>query len=186
MRVPIVMAVKARELGRRGLVVGDRVGLVGDVSGTPDTLARIVRRYERVNSLRRTADDTDTAERVVVANADQLAIIAAVADPEPNPRIIDRCLVAAFDAGMSALLVLTKADLTTADAMRALYEPLGVTVIETSVMRDGRTRCRSRRAVATRRVSGLKDGVRGAFRCGQVDARECLGACRRSSRGPCQ
>src|SRR5690606_20159788 len=29
-----VMAVKARELGRRGLVVGDAVGLVGDVSGT--------------------------------------------------------------------------------------------------------------------------------------------------------
>ncbi|WP_291381036.1 ribosome small subunit-dependent GTPase A [Demequina sp.] len=134
---PIVMAVKARELGRRGLVVGDRIGLVGDASGTPDTLARIVRRDERVNSLRRTADDTDAAERVVVANADQLAIIAAVADPEPNPRIIDRCLVAAFDARMRALLVLTKADLTTADAMRALYEPLGVTVIETSVKRAG-------------------------------------------------
>ena len=134
---PVVMAVKARELGRRALVVGDRVGLVGDASGTPDTLARIVRRGARVSALRRTADDTDTTERVVVANADQLAIIAAITDPDPNPRIIDRCLVAAFDAGMTALVVLTKADLATGGAIRALYEPLGVTVIETSVKRQG-------------------------------------------------
>jgi len=133
----VVAAVKARELGRRGLVVGDFVGVVGDTSGAPDTLARIVRRDERVTALRRTADDTDTTERVVVANARQLAIFAALADPEPNPRIIDRCLVAGFDAGMVAILVLTKADLASADALRAMYEPLGVTVIEVSVRRDG-------------------------------------------------
>jgi ribosome biogenesis GTPase len=133
----VVMAVKARELGRRGLVVGDIVGVVGDTSGTPDTLARIVRREERATALRRTADDTDIAERVVVANAGQLAIFAALADPEPNPRVIDRCLVAGFDGGLRALLVLTKADLASADALRAMYEPLGVTVIETSVRREG-------------------------------------------------
>lgn len=133
----VVMAVKARELGRRGLVIGDRVGVVGDISGTHDTLARIVRREERRTSLRRTADDADIAERVIVANADQLAIVTALADPEPNPRMIDRCLVAAFDAGMSALLVLTKADLASADDLRGAYEPLGVTVIETSVKREG-------------------------------------------------
>jgi ribosome biogenesis GTPase len=132
-----VMAVKARELGRRGLVVGDAVGLVGDVSGTADTLARIVRRDERASALRRTADDSDATERVVVANADQLAIVAALANPEPNPRIIDRCLVAGFDAGLPELLVLTKADLADVAPVRARYEPLGVTVIETSVKRDG-------------------------------------------------
>jgi ribosome biogenesis GTPase len=133
----VVTAVKARELGRRGLVVGDFVGVVGDVSGDVDTLARIVRRDERVTALRRTADDVDTTERVLVANARQLAIFAALADPEPNPRIIDRCLVAGFDAGMLALLVLTKADLASAEALRAMYEPLGVTVIEVSVKREG-------------------------------------------------
>ncbi|MFV0633419.1 ribosome small subunit-dependent GTPase A [Demequina sp.] len=132
-----VMAVKARELGRRGLVIGDKVAVVGDTSGRPDTLARVVRREERTNALRRTADDTDATERVIVANVDQLAIVTALADPEPNPRMIDRCLVAAFDAGMTALLVLTKADLASADQLRAAYEPLGVTVIETSVKRDG-------------------------------------------------
>lgn len=133
----MVYAVKARELGRRGLVVGDFVGLVGDVSGAPDTLARIVRRDERQHALRRTADDTDTTERVVVANATQLAIIAALADPEPNVRMIDRCLVAGFEAGMHCLVVLTKADLASAESVRALYEPLGVTVLEVSVLRPG-------------------------------------------------
>lgn len=134
----VVIAVKARELGRRGLVIGDCVGVVGDVSGAPDTLARIVRREERRNALRRTADDDDATERVIVANVDQLAIVTALADPEPNARMIDRCLIAAFDAGMTPLLVLTKADLASADDLRAAYEPLGVTVIETSMKRhDG-------------------------------------------------
>lgn len=128
-----VTAVKARELGRHGLVIGDRVGLVGDISGAQGTLARIVRRAERTTSLRRTADDTETAEKVMVANADQLAIVTALADPEPNPRMIDRCLVAAFDARMQPLLLLTKADLESAAGLRASYEPLGVKVIETSM-----------------------------------------------------
>ena len=52
--------------------------------------------------LRRTADDDDPYERVVVANADQLAIVTALADPEPRPRLIDRCLVAAYDGGLDA------------------------------------------------------------------------------------
>ncbi|WNM23854.1 ribosome small subunit-dependent GTPase A [Demequina capsici] len=133
----VLTAVKARELGRRGLVIGDRVSVVGDTTGADGTLARLVRREERSTELRRTADDTDTAERVIVANADSLAIVTALADPEPNARMIDRCLVAAFDAGMDAMLVLTKADLGSADALRAAYEPLGVTVIETDARSGG-------------------------------------------------
>src|SRR6185369_13339089 len=108
-----VTAMKARELGRTGrVVVGDRVALVGDVSGLPDTLARIVRVEPRRSTLRRTADDTDPVERIIVANAEQLVIVTALADPPPRPRLIDRCLVAAFDAGLDALLCLTKPDLT--------------------------------------------------------------------------
>ena len=133
----VVMAVKAREVGRRGLVIGDIVAVVGDTSGTADTLARIVRREERRNTLRRTADDDDPTERVIVANVDQLAIVTALADPEPSPRMIDRFLIAAFDAGMTPILLLTKADLASADDLRGSYEPLGVRVIETSVRRDG-------------------------------------------------
>ena len=86
---------------RRDVVVeGVRhdVGLVGDVSGRPDTLARLVRLEPRTTLLRRSADDTDPVERVVVANADRLVIVVAAADPEPRTGFIDRSLVAAYDA----------------------------------------------------------------------------------------
>jgi ribosome biogenesis GTPase len=120
---------KARELGRRGVVVGDHVDLAGDVSGAAGTLARIVRVRPRTSVLRRSADDSDPLERVIVANASQLVIVCALADPPPGLRFVDRCLVAAFDAGLTPLLVLTKADLAGASSVleiERLYEPLGL------------------------------------------------------------
>lgn len=126
-----VTAMRARELGRKSVVVGDQVKLVGDTTGRPDTLARIVRVDPRRSALRRTADDTDEVERVIVANADQLVIVAALADPEPRPRLIDRCVIAAFDAGLDPLLCLTKADLAPADALVEAYAPLGVPAVVT-------------------------------------------------------
>ncbi|CAL9429814.1 Small ribosomal subunit biogenesis GTPase RsgA [Streptomyces sp. enrichment culture] len=128
----IVLAMKARELGRKAAVVGDRVALVGDLSGRKDTLARIVRIEERASVLRRTADDDDPYERVVVANADQLAIVTALADPEPRPRLIDRCLVAAYDGGLTPLLVMTKSDLAPPDQLLELYGALDIPYVVTS------------------------------------------------------
>lgn len=127
----IVTAMKARELTRTRVVVGDRVDVVGDVSGGDGSLARIVRIQERTSTLRRTADDTDPYERIVVANADQLVIVTALAQPEPRTGMIDRCVVAAYDARMSVLLCLTKADLASPAVLRELYEPLGVEVVVT-------------------------------------------------------
>lgn len=92
-------AVRAKELRRNPVVVGDRVALVGDTSGQEGSLARLVRIEERDTVLRRSADDTDPYERVVVANATQLVIVVAAANPEPRTGFIDRSLVAAFDAG---------------------------------------------------------------------------------------
>ncbi|MDX3225704.1 ribosome small subunit-dependent GTPase A [Streptomyces sp. ME19-01-6] len=145
-----IIAMKARELGRKGVVVGDRVAVVGDLSGAKDTLARIVRVEERSSVLRRTADDDDPFERVVVANADQLAIVTALADPEPRPRLIDRCLVAAFDAGLSPLLVLTKSDLAPAATLLESYGPLGVPYVVTNreELADGGTADRVRERLA--------------------------------------
>jgi ribosome biogenesis GTPase len=124
-----VTAMRARELGRRAIAVGDLVSVVGDVSGTDDTLARIVRLGERRSVLRRTADDTDPVERVLVTNADQLVIVCASADPEPQPRLIDRCLVAAYDAAVDPLLCLTKSDLAPAADVSAIYEQVGVQIV---------------------------------------------------------
>ncbi|MER8008885.1 ribosome small subunit-dependent GTPase A [Streptomyces sp. NPDC094149] len=127
-----VLAMKARELGRKAAVVGDRVAIVGDLTGKKDTLARIVRIEKRTSVLRRTADDDDPFERVVVANADQLAVVTALADPEPRPRLIDRCLVAAYDGGLTPLLVLTKSDLSPPDKLLELYGDLDIPYVVTS------------------------------------------------------
>lgn len=133
---PRVRAMKARELGRAAIVVGDQVDVVGDTSGRPDTLARVVRVHERTTTLRRSADDSDDAvERVLVANADQLLIVTALADPEPRPRMVDRCLVAAYDAGMTPLLCLTKADLADPAAFAAQYAALDVPAYATVIQR---------------------------------------------------
>lgn len=106
-----VVATRARELGRGSVVTGDRVDLVGDLSGDDGTLARIVRIHPRETVLRRSADDTDTVERIIVANADQMLIVVAAANPEPRPRLVDRYLAAAFDAGITPILMITKTDL---------------------------------------------------------------------------
>ncbi len=121
-----VLAVKARPLGRKGVVVGDRVRVVGDVSGIEGALARIVEVSERSTTLRRTADDDDPIERVLVSNADQLVVVTALADPEPRPRLIDRALVAAYDARMRPLLCLTKSDLADPETLMSTYRSLGV------------------------------------------------------------
>jgi ribosome biogenesis GTPase len=121
-----VTAMKARELGRAAIAVGDQVSLAGDVSGAPGTLARVVRVAPRTSALRRSADDADPVERVIVANADQLVIVCALASPPPRRRLIDRFLVAAYDAGLAPLLCLTKADLASPDSILAVYQPLGL------------------------------------------------------------
>src|SRR3954464_12405423 len=128
----VVMAMKARELGRKAAVVGDRVALVGELSGKKDTLARIVRIEGRSSVLRPPADDDDPFERVVVANADQLAIVTALADPEPRPRLIDPCLAAAFDGGLEPLLVMTKSDLAPPDKLLELYGDLDIPYVVTN------------------------------------------------------
>jgi ribosome biogenesis GTPase len=127
----MITAMRARELGRKGIVVGDQVEVVGDLSGAPDSLARVVRVAERDTVLRRTADDQDDAERVIVANADQLVIVAALADPPPSYGLIDRCLVAALTAGIEPLLCLTKSDLAPPDEAVQRYEALSVPALVT-------------------------------------------------------
>jgi ribosome biogenesis GTPase / thiamine phosphate phosphatase len=128
---PIVTAMKSRSLGRGAVITGDRVRLVGDTSGADGSLARIVTVDPRTTVLRRTADDDDPVERVIVANADQLVIVTALADPEPRQGLVDRALVAAYDAGMDPLLCLTKADLADPEPMVANYRPLGVPYVVT-------------------------------------------------------
>ena len=140
----------------------------------------MVRVEDRASLLRRSADDTDPIERVVVANADQLCIVLALADPEPRPRMVDRCLVAAYDAGMDALLVLTKADLREPDEFVAGYAPLDVAFVG-----DPAGPGRGGRGTGRRPVGARRAGQRAprALRGRQVDARQRARAGRHPSVG---
>ncbi|WP_068157940.1 ribosome small subunit-dependent GTPase A [Rhodococcus phenolicus] len=124
-----IVAMRARELGRTPIVVGDRVGVVGDLTGRPDTLARIVRVHDRETVLRRTADDTDPFERIVVANAQRLLIVVALADPPPRTGLVERALVAAYAGGLSPVLCLTKSDLADPDEFTAQFTDLDLPVM---------------------------------------------------------
>ena len=127
-----VLASRARELRRTPIVIGDRVQLVGDTSGDDGSLARIVTVAERRTLLRRSADDSDRVERVMVANADQMLIVVAAANPEPRVRLVDRYLVAAYDAGITPLICITKVDLADPEPFLSHFAALEVPVFRSA------------------------------------------------------
>ena len=128
----LVVAMKARELGPKSVVVGDSVKLVGDVSGAEGTLARIIRVNERTNSLSRTVDDAAKFERTIVANIDSMLIVVAAANPEPRRGLIDRFLVSAFIEKIHPIIVVTKVDLAPVPEWIDNYAALGVEIMTTS------------------------------------------------------
>ena len=132
-----VTAVRASHLRKDAVVPGDIVKLVGDTSGRKGSLARLVEITERRTLLRRSADDTDPTERVIVANVDVMGIVTATEDPEPSYGLIDRALTAAFDAGITPLLIVTKTDLKSADDITARFSETGVDIVSSGLRSDG-------------------------------------------------
>ena len=126
-----ITAMKARELGKKSVVVGDMVGIVGDTSGDEGSLARIVSVQPRRNALTRTVDDGANFERMIVANVDQMAIVMAAANPEPRHGFVDRALVVAYDQRIRPIIILTKRDLADAKEFLQSYADLDIQVIET-------------------------------------------------------
>ena len=174
------LASRASELRKQPIVTGDYVDLVGDTSGDVGTLTRIVRIQPRTTVLRRSADDSDEVERIIVANADQMLIVVAAANPEPRPRLVDRYLVAAFDAGLTPILCITKTDLADPTEFLANFDGLDITVVRSGVG-----------AMPTAEIAALLEGhttvavghslVHRAIRCVRqvrAAARAVLGDCR--------
>ena len=126
----VVTAMKARELGKKSVVVGDIVRIVGDISGRVDTLARIVAVEPRTNELTRTVEDDAGMERMIVANVDQIGIVLAAANPEPRHGFVDRALVVAFDQRIKPLIIMTKCDLADPAEFLSSYADLAVDSIE--------------------------------------------------------
>jgi len=127
----VITAMKSRELGRKSVVVGDIVGIVGDTTGDVGTLARIVTVAPRKNSLTRTVDDSAEMERMIVANVDQMAIVIASANPEPRHGFVDRALVVAFDQGIKPIIIVTKCDLADAKEFLTAYDDLDIEILKT-------------------------------------------------------
>jgi ribosome biogenesis GTPase len=131
-----VIAMKARELGKKSVVVGDLVSVVGDLSGKEGSLARVVTVLPRKNSLTRTIDDHVNGERVIVANVDQMGIVVAAANPEPREGFIDRALVVAFDQGIKPIIIMTKQDLADGTDFLNTYKDLDITIFKVDKSSD--------------------------------------------------
>jgi ribosome biogenesis GTPase len=71
----------------------------------------------------------------IAANVDQVIVVAAARDPEPNLRMLDRLLVIAEANGLPAVIVLNKIELNESalNAFQRRFGPGGYQVLPTSV-----------------------------------------------------
>lgn len=130
-----VQCIKARELGRGAVVIGDRVHLSGDTSGTVGTMARIVKILPREHVLRRSLEEAPEGrgEKIIVAGGDLMVIVVASADPVPRTGMVERCLVAAKEAGVWPILCMTKSDLANPDDFISNFDGFDLTSVVLSV-----------------------------------------------------
>jgi ribosome biogenesis GTPase / thiamine phosphate phosphatase len=91
------------------VAVGDRVRVHPPRHESDE--ARIVELLPRLTELTRTPDDRLDEERVVVANADAIAVVLAAENLAMGVRFLDRVLVAASVGGLDPIVVINKIDL---------------------------------------------------------------------------
>lgn len=119
-------------------VLGDHVTfeVLSDGSGVISAIHPRSRSLSRVEP---SAYAGTAAERqqIIIANPDQAVFVFAAAKPTPNPRLVDRFLVAAENADIPSIaLVLNKIDLVGEGEARSifgLYERIGYPVFYVSV-----------------------------------------------------
>ena len=114
------------------VAVGDRVTITPhkDGSGVIESIHERTAEFSRI----RTGIKREFRQ-ILLANPDQIVIVFACAEPEPNNRMLDRFLVIAEMQGIKALIVANKLDLVEpqqAQDIFGLYTALGYTVIYTS------------------------------------------------------
>ena len=114
---------KARGVFRReGItpLAGDRVEIVVNEDGATGTLQRVLPRR-------------NVLVRPPVANLDQLAVVASVAEPVPHPLLLDKLIAIAEENDIEPLVVITKADLQDATMWEDIYTKAGFSVFTVTV-----------------------------------------------------
>ncbi|MFN7035296.1 MAG: ribosome small subunit-dependent GTPase A [Bellilinea sp.] len=94
-----------------GITVGDevRVRLIGSQEGVITALLPRRSVFGRRAAL--SMPDKYPREQVIAANVNQVLAVFSVTQPDPHWNLLDRYLVACEDAGLSAVICVTKADL---------------------------------------------------------------------------
>ena len=114
------------------VTIGDRVNISLQMDGT----GAIESVEERKSALIRMAPTPrGMYQQVLIANPDQIVIIFACADPDPNTRMLDRFLVICEKQGLKPIIVLNKLDLVKpreAKKVFSVYQKIGYPVIYTS------------------------------------------------------
>ncbi len=107
------------------LVVGDAVLLEGRI---PQMV--VVEVEQRRTTLTRKSPG-EARPHVIAANVDQAVVVTAALSPEPNPRLLDRLLVACHHAGIAPLLCINKVDQGTdgVDAWIGDYQDAGYEIL---------------------------------------------------------
>jgi len=125
--VSAVLRGKAKR-GATRVIVGDVVDLEVDPDGRWYAISGV---KERTSLLARRVPE-GRGERPVVANIDQVVVVAAASQPPPVPQLIDRMLVIAEANQLAPVLVVNKMDLDPAGDLIARYRSAGYRVFPTS------------------------------------------------------
>ena len=136
------------------VVAGDRVCIESHDDGSHSIEAVADRKSEIA---RRAPGQGSRRAKVLVANVDQVAIVIAVAKPEPKLRMLDRMLILAEANEIPVLIVVNKIDLVDvaaaesmfADYLRAGYDVLFVSVKAGIGLQSLHDRVRGRETVFT-------------------------------------
>ncbi|HVO44641.1 MAG TPA: ribosome small subunit-dependent GTPase A [Aggregatilineales bacterium] len=120
-------------------VIGDRVviDVLPDGSGAINRIEPRLRVLSRVEPSAYAGTSTER-EQVLIANLDQAVLVFSAANPVPNPRVLDRLIVAAEKAEIPSIaIVANKIDLdeAAARAIFGIYEAIGYPVYYVSAAR---------------------------------------------------
>ncbi len=111
------------------VVTGDRVNV--KVMGSKQGM--ILRVHPRVGTICRTSRNR---QQILVANVDQVIILASAAEPNLKPNLVDRFLVSAESTGIKPIICINKVDLVDPAELQAVtgvWAQLGYPVVLLSV-----------------------------------------------------